>query len=447
MTVRNKSLCTTEINHLYDDKIDGTVQELFQRESGKIISMLLRYFGLRHLPLVERLTHEAFLIARDQASVYGSPKYLSVWVWNNAKTMGAKVLMREKNLKFKKYEIMVEKEGEWSAPSFFVIENADDDSLKLLFACTRPDIPEKHRELLILNLLCGLNIREMKKAYAFGETVLAEELRVARRTLADLEIPLEVLLGDELTDRVEAVSSALFSLFKRGFNSFIGEQSLRSVLCGNLVSLAELLVGSPPCDVPAAHALLAYMLFLASRLAALVGAKGEAPSLAEQDRSLWDRELIKAGLTHLHKSAGGSYVSRYHLEAGIEACHCVAKSYDVTDWKRIISLYDGYMAVNSSPLVALSRAAAVAKVYGPREGIGAINLIRNFRRIKSRPELHEILGGMYLALGDFETALASFETALGLSVAPWERQLIEQKIELCKEGIAYGRSYDLEKAF
>lgn len=447
MSVGTGGLSSSEKNYLSDEKIESAIGELFHRESGKIISMLIRDFGLRHLPLVERITHESFLIARDQLTFYGSEEYLSVWAWNNAKKMAARALMREKNLKFRKYEIMVEKDGEWSAPSFFVIENRDDDSLKLLFACAHQSVPEEHRELLILNLLGGLSVAEMKLAYSSAQRSLVEELRAARRTLAEMEIPFEIPPGSVLSDRTEAVLSALFSLFKRGFNSLLGQGGLRSVWCGNLVSLAELLANTPTCDVPKSQALLSYMLLLASRLPALSGAKDQLLSLYAQDRSLWDGGLIKLGLSHLHKSAGGSDVSLYHLEAGIQACHSVAKSYDATDWKRIISLYDGYLAVNPSPLIELGRAAAVAKVYGPREGIGAINRIADLERIKSRPELHLTLGGMYFALSDFNTALANFETALGLSTSPWEQKSIERKIEMCKEKISYARRYNLEKAF
>src|SRR5262249_45555770 len=179
-----------------------------------------------------------------------------------------------------------------------------------------------------------------------------------------------------------------------------GEQLIRVELCQEAIRLATLLAEHPAGDQPKTHALLALLLLDAARLPARVDEQGDILRLQEQDRSLWDAELIARGMAHLAQSAVGDDLSQFHLQAGIAACHGTAKDYESTDWARILSLYDRLIESDPSPIVALNRAVAIAKVHGPRAGTEAVAGIHDLDKLDSYYLLYAVLGEFEAQLND-----------------------------------------------
>ena len=174
----------------------------------------------------------------------------------------------------------------------------------------------------------------------------------------------------------------LYLLFNEGYSAHHGENLVRDDLCAEAIRLTSLLAEHPVGNGPTTHALLALMLLQASRLPARVDSEGNLQRLQEQDRNLWDQQLIQAGFSHLEQAAAGGDLSEYHLQAGIAACHATAQSYELTDWQRILIYYDELIALNHSPVVALNRAVAVAMVNGPAEGL------KELQKLESLPPMH-----------------------------------------------------------
>jgi len=169
----------------------------------------------------------------------------------------------------------------------------------------------------------------------------------------------------------------------------------------------------------------------AARLPARVDESGNLNSLFDQDRSKWDQELMVRGLTLLDLSATGSKITEYHLEAAIASIHTQAARVEETDWEAIVSLYDKLIGIRQSPIVALSRAIAVAQLKGAERGLEEIRAIPDGQRLAHYPFYYAALGEFELRIGRQENARQQFERALDLARNSMERRFLRQKINAC----------------
>jgi len=198
--------------------------------------------------------------------------------------------------------------------------------------------------------------------------------------------------------------------------------------------LAALLLDNPVTAAPATYALSALMCLDAARLPARLDAAGNLSSLSDQDRSLWDHQLIAEGQKLLELSATGSELSSYHVEAAIAFIHTSAPSTEETDWAAIVSLYDQLMAIRPSPVVALNRAIAVAQHQGPERGLDEIRAIVGSERLSSYPFYHAALGVFELNSNRPAIAAQHFRAALALARNPMERHFLEERVRACEGG-------------
>src|SRR5437762_6041042 len=206
---------------------------------------------------------------------------------------------------------------------------------------------------------------------------MAKRLTRAKQKIREARIPLEIPEGEELARRLDVVLQSLYLLFNEGYKASSGEKLVREEICHEAIRLTGLLAEHPAGNRPRTHALLALMLLNAARIPTRVDGAGNLLLLKEQDRTRWDQPMIARGMFHFAQSAAGEEISEYHLQAGIAACHCVAKNYESTDWPQILSLYDRLIELDDSPIVALNRAIVIANIHGPRAGPDAIAVIRN----------------------------------------------------------------------
>jgi RNA polymerase sigma-70 factor (ECF subfamily) len=260
---------------------------------------------------------------------------------------------------------------------------------------------------------------------------VAKRLVRARQYLREQEVAVELPPAKALAPRVDMVLQALYLLFNEGYKASQGGSLLRADLCAEAIRLAGLLAAHPLGDRPATHALLALMHFGTARLSARTGDGGSILLLAEQDRTLWDQAQIRQGMRHLAASGTGLNVTRYHLEAGIAACHCLARNFAATDWRQIITLYDALFELDGSPVVALNRAVAVAQVEGPRAGLAALDKVKDRKALENYHLFHAVAGQLWLDAGDTVKAAAGFHRALELAALPAERALLEKRRAQC----------------
>jgi len=431
---------------------EAVISSLFRSNYGQMVSSLTKNFGAKYLMLSERIVHEAFLSSQDRWLKKGIPKDPPLSVWKIVRSKAVEILHNESELDYQKYKIMVEKNGEWSAPRFFVIEKKRADLVNMLFGCCWSKIPSNSRKALVLSLLCGLSTQEVRSALSNSNLNLASALSSSKSLIESNEEVFEIPGITTLNLRLSTILNDLFELYKLIVSSTNLENDLFHSTTSNLIKLTKALSEATNCDTPNTHALLSYMLLvqsrtLVSRTLVSRDSGGSLVPIEFQDRSKWSAKLINQGIRFLHKSAEGREVSEFHLEASIEACHSIADDYYSTDWEKILSLYDSYTTFCSKPEIAFRHALVLARVEGPLSGIKALEKINNLDSLGSDQNPYDLLGELYIKLGEHKGAMINFERAREMAGDEREKEELDNKIERCKQKIKITNKYHLARSF
>lgn len=411
------------------------VDHLFRRESGRLVAILVRRFGSARLYLAEDAVQDALLKAMQRWPFTGVPENPTAWLLQTAKNRLVDQARRDTVWREQQPELspLIEEclQAALRAPPPVFEDEVRDSQLRMMFVCCQPDLAPEAQVALTLKTLCGFGEREIAAAFLVGEAAVAKRLVRARQFLREQMIEIELPAAEELAPRVEHIVRVLYLLFNEGYKASHGDSLLRADLCMEAIRLAELLVAHPAGCRPEVHALIALMYLDTARLPARVNEAGDLQLLSEQDRGRWDQEAIARGLEHLSTAAAGATVTRYHLEAGIAACHTLAPNGDATDWKQILVLYDQLLEMDRSPMVALSRAVAVARVAGPREGLAVLGAMDGRAALENHHLLHAVSAQLWFETGDHVRAAASYRRALTLVSLPVERAFLEQQLSRC----------------
>jgi RNA polymerase sigma factor (sigma-70 family) len=356
-------------------------EHLFRHEWGRMVGAVTRIFGFHNLALAEDVVQEAFCRATEVWAFRGVPENPSAWLMATAKNCALDVLRRERTARTFALELGRLLESEWTlAP---VIEKAfgpneiKDDLLRMMFSCCHPQLAQGAQVALMLHILCGFSVDEIANALVSSHAAIEKRITRGKKTLAKSKKLFDVATSAELSSRLPAVHTALYLLFNEGYHGANPELAVRTELCREAMRLAAILLEHPLCATPTTNALAALMCLNAARLPARIDASGNLSSLFNQDRSFWDQQLIGEGVSFLDRSAKGSELSEYHIEAAIASVHAIARGVEDTDWAKIVSLYESLMMIRPSPIVALNRAIAIAQRDGPDRGIEEIVLLGN----------------------------------------------------------------------
>jgi RNA polymerase sigma-70 factor, ECF subfamily len=304
----------------------------------------------------------------------------------------------------------------------------------MIFACCHPAIPRMARVALTLKAVGGFSAAEIARAFLAPEPTIAQRLVRAKRRIREEKIALTLPPPAELPGRMESVLQVIYLLFNEGHAAHQGDELIRQELCGEAIRLAGLLAARADTALPKVEALLALMLFQASRLAARVDAARDLVLLADQDRTLWDRRLIERGLYHLDRAAAGEELTEYHLQAGIAAAHAVAASSEATDWPQVLFLYEQLLVVAPSPVVALNRAVAVAMAHGPEAGLRAMEVLHDDPALKHYYLLPAARADLLLRLGLVAEAATCYRETLATPCSEPERRFLLKRLAACVSG-------------
>ena len=407
------------------------VENLFRREWGKMVATLTRIFGIERLELAQDVVQEALVRALQTWPYYGVPENPSAWIMRVSRNLALDQVRRE--TRFRNKETDIAGFLEQQTPGDLAFSNEiNDDRLRMMFVCCHPQVPREAQVALALRTLCGFSVAEIASAFLTTEAAIAKRLTRAKQRIRVARIAFEIPAGEELTARLNGVLQTLYLLFNEGYKASVGERLIREELCFEAIRLTELLAAHAAGNRPRSHALLALMFLNATRLPARTDAEGNILRLKEQDRSRWDKPMIARGMFHLAQSASGLEISEYHLQAGIAACHCAARSFEDTDWPQILSLYDRLVELDDSPVVALNRAVAVANVRGPAAGIAAVKSIRNCRELRSYYLLYAVLGEFEARLGRPHSAAGYFRQALEQTEITSEQHFLLKRMRECE---------------
>lgn len=326
--------------------------------------------SLRDIELAEEAVQDAFMAALQRWPVEGMPPAPAGWIITTARHRAIDRLGREATRDQRHAAALQLMQAD------DIEEHAvQDDHLRLVFTCCHPALAAEARVALTLRLLGGLSTAEIARAFLVSEPTMAQRLSRAKGKIRDAGIPWRIPEAVELPERLAAVLAVVYLVFNEGYGAATGPDLLRPELCDEALRLGRQLLELMPRE-PEVAGLLSLMLLIDARRGARVDAQGARVdaqgalvTLADQERAKWNRDQIAAGQALLRQcldrhAAGGASPGPYQLQAAINAVHSDAVDAAHTDWRQILVLYDQWMAVAPSAIVALNRAVAVAEVAG-----------------------------------------------------------------------------------
>ncbi len=408
------------------------LEDLFRHHYGALVAGLCRVLGAANLELAEDVLQEAMLRALRSWPVDGVPDKPDGWLFRVARNLALDALRRRK-VDARAIEQVARWAGQDAAPAE-AHETIADDTLRMMFTCCHPAVPEETRVPLVLKTVAGFGVPEIAAALLQKEATIAQRLSRAKAKLQAEAVAFEVPGLAELPARRDTVIEVVYLIFNEGYRAHRGGDLVRTDLVVDAVRLAGLLAEHPACAGPDVHALLALMLLQGARLPARVDALGEVLTLAEQDRSLWHREWLHAGFHHLQRSMTGPHFTAWHAQAGIASVHAAATHYAATDWRRILGHYDRLLQIVDTPVVRLNRAVAVAKVHGPAAGLAALAGLEERKELAGYHLLPATRAQFSWLLGDADGATAHLRQALERPCTEPERRLLERRLAAVRLG-------------
>ncbi|MGP3917096.1 RNA polymerase sigma factor [Nonomuraea sp. 10N515B] len=408
------------------------VEAVWRIESARVIAALARMTG--DLALAEELAQDALVAALEEWPRKGVPDNPGAWLTLTAKHRAIDQFRRRDTYQRKLQEMGRDMELRQETAEAELDDALDDhigdDLLRLIFTACHPAVPAEGRLALTLRLLGGLSTAEIARAFLVPEPTVGQRISRAKRTLADQKIPIELPPPAELPERLASILEVIYLIFNEGYAATSGEDWIRPSLCQEAMRLGRILAGLMPA-VPEVHGLLALMELQASRIPARTAGDGSPILLLDQDRSRWDRLLVRRGLDALRRAEDLGTLGPYGLQAAIAACHARALKPDATDWERIAALYRLLAHLTPSPIVELNRAVALGMAYGPARGLELADALRDERALRDYAHLPAVRGDLLAKLGRAEEAAAEFRHAAGLTRNARERELfLERAAEL-----------------
>ena len=406
------------------------IEAIWRIESARLIAGLARVVG--EIGTAEELAQDALVAALEQWPAEGVPERPAAWLMGTAKHRAIDLIRRRKTLERKHEEIGREVERAQKSLDLDAIgEEVEDDLLGLIFTACHPVLSKDARVALTLRVLGGLTTEEIARGFLVPVSTIAQRIVRAKRTLAVAHVRFEIPGGAERVARLASVLEVIYLIFNEGYSATAGKDWVRPALCEEALRLGRILAELVPTE-PEVQGIVALMEIQASRLGARVGPSGEPVLLLDQDRTRWDRLLIRRGLAALERAERlGGALGPYALQAAIAACHARATTAAETDWQRIVALYDAVAQLAPSPVVELNRAVAVGMAFGPAAGLELVDALVDEPTLKSYHLLPAVRGDLLRKLGRSEEARAEFERAAALTENGQERELLQRRAAEC----------------
>jgi RNA polymerase sigma-70 factor (ECF subfamily) len=399
---------------------------VFHAEHGRLVAALTRRLGAAQLDLAENALSEAMVRALERWPVDGTPANPVAWLLRVAHRRALDVLRRDQRLT----SLPADHDQATAAPAEEPLPPSpeSDDELRLMFLCCHPSLPRAAQVALTLKVASGFSAHQIALAFLSEEATVAQRLVRAKQRLQKEGARFELPDGGELLARLGPVLDVVYLVFNEGYSPTDGDDAVKDELCAEALRLVRLLTLAPRTATPAAEALRALVCFQMSRSAARRADDGSLLLLHEQDRARWDGALVGEGFASLERAARGGELTRFHLEAGIAACHAAAPSHAATDWSQIVALYELLRAQAPSPIVEVNRAVAVAMVAGPHAGLDELDAIPERELVGSYPYALAAYAELHASLGQLDEARAYLTRALACQPARVQRALLERKL-------------------
>jgi RNA polymerase sigma factor (sigma-70 family) len=408
--------------------VAAAVADAHRREWAFVLAATVRV--TRDLDVAEECVQDAFAAALTDWRSHGVPARPGAWLTTAAKRRALNVL-RHRGVEHRYLPLLVEDEtlpgpddllddpsGELGIP---------DDRLRLIVTCCHPALDRSAQIALTLRLMCGLSTADVARAFLVSESTMAARLTRAKKKIAVARIPYRVPPAAELPERVDAVLSVVHLLFTTGHTTPAGEELVRRDLVERSVELARMLRRLLPQD-PAVAGLLALLLLTDARRETRTAPDGRLLLLEEQDRSRWDPRAVAEGVALVREALRARPPSRYALQAAIAAVHAESPSWDDTDWREILALYDVLARLWPSPVVALNRAVAVGFAHGAGAGLSALDVLSGEPQLAGYGYLPAARADFLRRLGRLDEAREAYAEALLLTENTVERAFLAGRL-------------------
>ena len=398
------------------------VAAVFRSEYGRAVSVLTGVLG--DIDLAEDAVQAAFEIAIQKWPKDGLPPSPAGWIITTARRQAIDRIRREQKRDAK--EAAALQLIEQRQPESEEVYAVPDDRLRMFFTCCHPALSPAAQAALTLRVLGGLTTAEIARAFITSEPTVAQRIVRAKNKIRDARIPFRVPDDAALPDRLDGVLRAIYLVFTEGHLTTGGDDPIRDDLSSEAIRLARLLSELMP-DEPEAAGLLALLLLTEARRPARLDAGGELVPLDQQDRTLWDRELIAEGHELVRACLRRNHPGSYQLQAAIAAVHTSAARFEDTDWPQIVALHDQLAAVDRSPVVALHRAIAVGERDGASAGLAALDRLAGDRTMQRYAVFHAARARLLALVGRMTEADASYKRAIELTDNPAERRALQRR--------------------
>jgi RNA polymerase sigma factor (sigma-70 family) len=394
--------------------------KLYKSHFGKMVTAMLQFSSDIDIEMAEDLVQDAFYAALSSWKHTGIPDNPAGWMYTVCRNNAINTLKKNKSFK-NPFEEDHAIQGEVEPD-----ENIFDDAkMQLLFACSHPRLSAKLQVVITLKYVANLKTESIAKALGITVDGIDKILARAKQRIRMEKMFLKEPTQQQLKTRLPTVQKIIYLIFNEGYKASSGKEIIRQELCEESLIMTKSLLDSHICNSDTA-ALYALLLFNAARISARITPAGELLDLGEQDRALWNDDLIALGTYYL-KQSKCEKVSSYHYEAAIAYLHCHAKSFADTDWTGITQLYMQLLQNNSNPFIELNYAIALyydsqkQKAFDALHGLQQTFLDRSFL-------LHAALGKLYWLEGEYYQSDLHLTKALSLTDFQAEKDLVKKML-------------------
>lgn len=402
------------------------IGRLFRQQAGKMASILIGMFGFQHAELIEDAIQDTFVAALKVWGMKGLPEHPEAWLMKVAKHKTINELRkkgRHKELN-KEWKITKEEDVQLNSESF------TDKTLvhiKALFGCCNPLLSPKSQIMITLKYVCGFGDKEIARALFMEQAAVRKAIYRAKNVLREHQNFLLELSTQELKQRLPIVEKVLYLMFNEGYSTSKSDSVFDADLSFEALRLIDWILETENLSDASTHALYALMLFQFSRYEARCDKNGIPLSIEEQNREMWNKQVIKKGLFHQKKSRETEKLSRYHIESGIASIHSTASSYNDTNWDQIITLYRQLLTFDDSVSVRTNLAIALCEQGEIEESLNLLHLLVKSEQ-KNNSVIYASIGRVYSKSGEIEKAISSYNLAKKHCSTRYERAFIDKKL-------------------